>query len=498
MRSVIRTILAIGLALFNSGAIRANSYLPPSEDTTRDLEFTTIDNTTRSATIEYHSEDISVSGTVVSKSQGNTLEFYGIYQTRQELETGIRLGFQVYSNDGKLLLLDGKRTDFYDSTNRKEANFHYTYPLEGLKIPSGLREFVIKFNYVKEGEYWADVKYPDTELPAFRFKDLKRGERFHTLFSYFPTLIPENSNAYSIHLYRPTKTKSDPFNHSASIEARYIDSKKPDDNKRYQIKNKDGSSIQFLIARFKLEKQGAIFRRLGFVWDGVQWYKQPEGTFRRSYVLSITSYLIACTISVLIVLGIFYWSTKRKNKKTRYTCFLATTLAFLFLVLEFPSPLLPILIVTVMAPLLGKKLMSLRHGLYWSLLAFTLATDAFWTHVIETGATQAHANLLSLFLTGIVLFPFALVERRSTTLILGNIMLLVISSYYMTMSFYYMFFEDYPTLNVLTYANQGSDLFDSIFSFLDGRFFILAIIISSFGFAINHRPKQTHQTLASK
>lgn len=480
-----RTLFAIGLSLVALANLKAANYLPPSEVYSRQVSFIPIDRFSSKADLEYQSEAISIKGTAILSKKYNTLKFSGTYSTKQEIEPGMRLGFQVYSENHTLLLLDGNRSEFHDNANEKVANFDYDYTLERLNVPPNQSRFYIKFNYVIEGKYWADIQYPSMELPAFRFKNVNHREIFKPFFSYFPTLIPIDRKVYSIHLFNSYKSKPEPFNHVASIEARYIETDKFDDNKRHKVKNIDGNSTQFLIAQLQLNKRGAINRRLGFVWDGIRWYKLTDKSTNKSYVIPFISYFIIGLTFTSIVVGIFYWSATRKTAKTRRYGFAASGIASIFLLLEFLGPLLPVIIATIMVPVLGRKLIQLNNRLYWTLLALTISTDLFWTLIIQSGPTQGYASAFSLFMASVMLAPFALVKRQLLRLVLGNLMLVAITSYYMTMSFYYFFFEDYPTLNVLTYATQGTDLLDSISTFIDGRFIILGIIVLSFGAFIN-------------
>ncbi len=485
MRSLIQyTMLLMGTAFACAFQV-AEGYVPPNPSTTRETNFTKINNSTSKASLLYQSSDILVQGVAVSLQNGTQLRLTGSYRTHQELEHEIKLAFQVYSDSDDILLLDGARTSFVETPDGQTAYFDYTYLIRQLNVPVKAETFFIKFNYVKEGEYWADQRDPSIELPAFAFRGVNKQESFTPLYSYFPTLVPCGYATYSIHLFRSYKHGGGSFNHQVSVESRLTGQDSKIDNKRYEIQGRPGESIHFQLANFKIEETGNIQNRLGFVWEHVDWYPQSDDTYRTSHVVSYPVCLLVWAFLMSCLYGVFCFSSRRETRLARVAGYTLLVILFPLALLVLPSTFFFIHAAILALFPLGRLLIKSRYGLYWTLVLFIAVNEIFWTYLFQTNPSHLEASLFSILLASLALSPFAYFRSRKATRLLGNVMLVLIASYYLTMSLYFLFFKDYPTFNILAYTSQATELLDSIYALMDDRFAVYACILLCFVAFIN-------------
>lgn len=449
--------------------------IPPSEAFVRTIELKA-NGTQNRADIHYRSPKITINGTIVQDLKTGAFNFSGDYTTKQELDPRVKLAFQTYSTSGNLLLLDGDRSEFSKIGSERTARFDYKYTLQRLQIPLRQSEFYIKFNYVKEHEYWADNKYPDIELPTLKITGAEQSESFKTLVSYFPTLLPQQGKVYSFHWFRSTKESDLPYRHKASVEAFYQEGGKRDDNVRIAIENESTRSHHIKAIPFQLNRSGTIQRRLGYVWDGVQWYPTPEINLKTSYVIPFWTYLLICSAASALPFLLFFLAGNQKAGVARSGLRLSSVILVLLVLLEFPSSLCLMLLLSYLLAFLGSRHVHKRYGLYWTLLAFVVANEFIWTSLFESGPNKLGANILSIAIAALALAPIAKVKNRWMKWVLGNSIATAIGIYYATMTIYYLFFGDYPALNVLRYATQGTELIDSMVSYIDSRFALFLII----------------------
>ncbi|MDQ8186386.1 hypothetical protein [Pelagicoccus sp. SDUM812002] len=465
----ITPILIAALMLLSAGlASQVHAHRPPAPEHTSEARLSSSDIENYSAELSYQSVLISIEGEIFVNTDIENLRFKGQYHTRQKLDDEVRLAFQVYSKNGDMVFLDGERTELLPKEQGHTAAFDYSYQLGTLNVPNKHKEFYIRFNYVREGEYWADMKYPNMELPSFFVSGLERSEILTPILSYFPTLIPEKKTSYSLHLFRSEKKVTGPFKHRATAQVKYVEDGGLDNNRRYEIKSDTkGKDWHVSLISYRLDRVGEVQRRLGFVWDGVQWYPQANDQFKTSYSVSAGLYLLVNAIAVLIASLPFYFARTVIRGKWLYV--LASAISLLVLA-EFPTLDTLLFALVYVSICLGHKILSTQRALYWVLLAYVVANEFIWGHIVPVGPTELAPFLLSISIAALAMAPITLMSRPWAKLITGNLAFLAIASFYATMAIYYLFFDDYPSLNVLTYASQATDLLDSITSYFDSRF----------------------------
>lgn len=497
MRKHFQLILLVS-CLFASNLPLVAAYLPPIPQNTREARLEPIGQMRSQANLHYISDDIAVAGRASADAQKSTFSFTGSYITRQPLEEGVSLAFQIYSKEGELLLLDGNRTPFTKTEDGWSAEYNYNYTLADLKLPLQDKQFYIKFNYIKEGVYWADIKFPEIELPAFHITDLSLGEQFSIRFSYFPIFIPKDQKSYSLIYYTSKKNEQTPFFHRASVQVFYEKNAVLDDNRRYDIPNTGSTTTEKhkLISEYHLEDTGRVKLRLGFVWDGVQWYSLPESDYQTAWVLNTHTYLAIALGSLVGVFLLFHFGRKSRRRAVKMGLYSAGILALLLYCLEFCGVYLPILILSAIALLLALLNTPSNYRSYWILLTYLALNETIWTVLIPTGPSELSANVFSVALGALLLAPSVLIKKRKIRIPLVNATAIAIASFYLTLSLYYLFFVDYPTFNVLTYASQGANLVDSIQSLIDHRFtsfgycsilFLVSLNISEFRIPLAER-----------
>lgn len=486
MSSKARTLIQVLLIAFVTHANAANS--PPNPNFTRTATLEKENETQSSAKLEYKSNKIEIVATASANTLSNSFTFAGTYITSQPLESGVNLAYQIYSIQGDVLVHEGMRSEFESTEKGKKSSFDHSYKTDKLNLPKEHDEFYIKFNYVKEGEYWADDKFPDWEFPAFKIKNLNRGEQFETAFSYFPTFILKDSTTYSFHYYNSQKSYTQPYFHRATVEALYQNEGFRDNNQRYLIDSTSSKEEQThsQIAAFKLATNGEVLLRLGYVWDKVQWYNLPTSDFTKAYVINAPLYFSLASLAVLLIIIAFWTSRIWKRRLWKIASQTTGSILVGIYVLEFLNLVLPTLIIVIAFTSLTFLKIDSRYKSYWLLLLFVFINELIFTIFIPVGPAKLSANIYSITIAALLLSPIAFITKKWIRVLASNLAALAITVFYATMVLYFLFFDDYPTFNILGYASQGSSITDSIKTLIDERFTSFAFAIVIFPVLINY------------
>ncbi|MBD5781514.1 hypothetical protein IEN85_18580 [Pelagicoccus sp. NFK12] len=427
---------------------------------TNNLQLVKLEETTPDrilSDLEYSSNAISISGNVSFEPLRNELVFNGEYITQQKLDSGIRLSFQIYSSDGTLLLKDGRRSLFEQIDGSKKSWFNHRYNLSQLNLPESDNELIIKFNYVLENHYWADLKFPNIELPAFHIKNIQRGEKYKKILSLFPLFIAENKPSPSLHWFVAEKQETHPFRYKATVGLFNRSSQASSSNRWYEIESDRNKAHILSLYSYKSPEPGILKPTLRFVLGGVQWYPEPDSKNTLSIALPLWAYaLLSFFASCALYFAVQSFSgnfNKRAVSVVFTVALILYTIPSVFIFVFFPA---------IALFFHRNKLKRSPYGLYWLLLGYCTVLEFFWGWIAEGSYKNITAFFFSTSLVATMLLPLTCISSKWIKRAIGLTFIATATAYYFTMGIYFSFFDDYPTLNILSYAQQGATLIDSI------------------------------------
>lgn len=465
-----------GAALLLAGAwlwsdiARGSEHRPPVADHTVDVLLEEADEgRSLHQEFRYESEAVFASGSIRYDSQTGQFAIGGEYVSRQGLEEEVALAFQLFDAEGRLLFKEGGRTPFKFADGEARARFEYRRILADWKVPAEAETITLRFNYVKEHEYWADQRFPDLELPALRISPVRRKAIFEVVFSWVPYFVPREVDSYSVNWIRYDGEALADQPYRASVESYFLDTRERKENARYGFDSAEGWANRLWLARMRYERAGAVNRRLGFVLEGVRWLPRPPETYRKSVIVPVWAYSALVFGGFGVVAGAWSLGQGLRRRWGRWLARGAAVLFGLVLALEFASPLL-----LVYLALLGAIGAAGRPGArpaakaYWVVFLFAFSQELLWP-ALQGVRIGLHGTLFSLGASAWLLAPLLLLRRPWSARLWGNAALLAIGGYYATASLYHAFFQDFPSWNAVTYAWQGVHLGGSVLSLLEER-----------------------------
>lgn len=435
----------------------------------------------------YESPNITLHGTVTLDPLFQKLKIEGTYTSHQNLEPGINLAFQIYGPENTLLFREGDRTPFEKQSDNSDSIAQFTYEIS---IPNIAPEketdsLVVQFNYVKEFEYWADQKFPDMELPALSVKGVDSKDPISVGFSWIPSIIPQGIKTYSFHAFSVSPNLESAAMYSPSVEGYLLSDRRRQENYRYNLDPEKLGQSEFLVAEMDFDQTGRANRRLGFVLDGVRWHNRPPSTYKSSWILPIWTYSAVVALYLALLSFVFHFASTVKKRKAKIALGVIGFLLSLIFLLEFTSQLMPFYLTIFATVIIASRSERVEYATYWTLLFFTISQEFIWAAIQNDFTPKSYALPFASLVAAVALAPIVLVKKPWVTTIFANVCLICIASYYITLNLYFVFFEDFPTWNVFTYASQGIDIADSIVSLLDQRHTIVGISILFFLVAIN-------------
>ncbi|MDQ8202318.1 hypothetical protein [Pelagicoccus sp. SDUM812003] len=455
-----RIFLASMLALSCVGLMLG--HRGPLKEQTLTISFESGKRFQQSQVFEYKSDNVHVRGRVALDAEQQRLHVTGDYTSRQDLEDGINLAFQLYDPRGRLLFKEGKRSPFQKRDSQSIATFDYTVRLDELGADEPAKAVVMQFNYVKELEYWADQKFPDWEFPALKIKGVDLLNPVQVSFSWTPWLAPKGISIYGLHRFsiRSSLAKADQY--QASMESYYAPDRTRKENDRHAIDPQRIDRSQFALTQLSFDRYGPVKRRLGFLLEDVRWHNRPNNHYRSSWVIPIWAHTAIALFSMGVITLIFHFSSKSENVVAKRLLAALGAFAALLFALEFLSPLLATYLAMYLMALCFYLCRNVGYKIYWVVLLFVITQEALWNALHANQMVLPYGTGISIASAAILLAPLVLIKRRWLAMALGNLAIALGAAYYFTANQYYGFFNDFPTWNLLSYASQGLQVMDSI------------------------------------
>lgn len=454
---MIKTFVIL-LFVFSTISIRAESFIPSIV-----VDFIDQQEQVESRTFSYEDQNYSIEGVVIIDSKIGEVSIRGSYLARDSsIDPTTSHAFNVLNLNGKPIHQDGLRTPWKKTADGLLAAFSYKYKLVDLGLGSNQYGFVLRFNYVKEGEYWQNERFPDSILPTLAVKNFKRNETFTPVLSWYPTYVPVNTYARSFHLFTSRQRGTGTLSHAASIETFDAESGNRIEQKRHELTAFEPETLQAIRSDMRFTETGLKQRQLGFFWPRVQWYH--TGPLENANTLRVIPASLFTALALLIGFGIqiLWLKIPSLGGKLRIVAIAVLSIFSTLFLLEIANGLFPVILVLLAISIISILKTDQNTKAYAICSLFLISQELLWTYSLPLYPAKLPALLFSISLGAVAFLPIALVKRKVPSNTLALLLIVLVTAYYATMSIYVSFFEDYPTITILSYASQSSHILDSI------------------------------------
>jgi hypothetical protein len=478
------TLLAIVAVFICSCGRNSNPHRVPSKPFQVIDKYTRVSDFVERAVFRYEGESVFLDGEFEIDRKADQVRIKGRYRSNQELETGVAFAMQSYGLDGELLVRNLPRMAFeINDDGNWMVEFDKIYSFEEMGIDSAREAVLIQFNYVQEGEYWYDIKYPEIELPSVVFHKLTDSERFRTLIAPIPLIAPLGIDCFYPGLIAASKTHDRDFDHRASMQIVVISEGNRLEEARRDIDSSIhlGGDRRLVVARVRFDENGRFLLKHGFVWDAVQWYGDTEdlGGYKMVFVVPLWVYFSSLSLVFGVLLCGWKYTNRLENLVARLAIRVSVWLIALYpIYVSMTNVGFWIIIASGTAYFVAGLRVPISVRLYSvAFLLFSLL-EVYWGWAFAPLVVSRSGMLFSICVIAIVLLPVLWIRNSVVSILLIILGTLCSVSIYLLMNLYLKFFYDYPSLRVIGYADQVANVSDSVWSLMgDSHFSSFVIVI---------------------
>ncbi len=154
-----------------------------------------------------------------------------------------------------------------------------------------------------------------------------------------------------------------------------------------------------------------------------------------------------------------------------------------------------ILLVFVLGLWIATQQWSKEIRLYLTVLLMLSILECCWSYLYGNSTVRFSGFLLSITTYAIFVSPIALVKNRTFAIIAILMITVLAFSNYLLLDLYFDFFNDYPSLRVIGYASQVSNLTDSILHLFNDSHAVSLVIVVWFTICMGICFKNTSRTI---
>jgi len=480
----VRCVLLAIVAVFACSCGRnKNPHRAPSKPFQILDEYYRLSDLVLGASFRHEGDSVSLEGEVEIDRENKRIRFRVSYLTSQELESGARLAMQCYGLDGELLVRNLPRVAFENTDSGEwRIAFDKVYAFEEMGIGSDRESILIQFNYVQEGEYWYDIKFPEIELPSMVLRNIVSPERYRTLIAPIPLIAPIGFDCFYPAVIAVRNANDREFDYAASMEVISLPDRTRKEEERRELGSAAhlGGDYRLLVAKVRLDEYGRSQMRHGFVWDGVKWYDNSEDLSDYRTILAVPSWVYFGTL--LLTFGLLSWAwgnaVRLEKLLVRRVLRVSIALAGLYLIyISMISVIFWILAASGTAFVIAGLRVPFNVRLYAITFFLFALLEVYWGWICTPWIVFRSGILLSICIHALLLAPILWIRNSVASILLAIVATLCLGSVYILMSLYASFFNDYPSLRVIGYADQVFKLSDSVWSLMvDSHFLSLAIV----------------------
>jgi len=392
-----------------------------------------------------------------------------------------QLAIQVYDDSGNLLVRDLPRIPFEkEEDGIRVATLNQIYRPSDLGIGFDVEDIVLQFNYIQEGEFWYDIKYPDIELPSLKIEKVNALERFNIRWSPIPRIVPRGSYTYLPAVFLVRKAHQGEYLHHSSIETFSFPENSRYDHSRGSVESSWslGNGRFLAVKEFQLQNTGAYLVRFGFVWDGVQWFEVSRtDNLKRIWVIPAVYYLLGMGFAFAVLA--YSWNRMGRVVPPVVRRPVRALILVVGLILAGSAVTNVygfILAVFVLGLWIATRVWNREIRLYFTLLLMLSVLECHWSYLFSNSGVRLSGFLLSIIAYSVLLSPFVWIKNRTFAFVAAVTLTVFAFSNYLLLDLYYDFFKDYPSLRVIGYASQVSGLIDSILELFNESHAIAVVI----------------------
>lgn len=431
-------------------------------------------------------DGFQIEGVVTYDARDQSMQMTGTYRSSRAIEKRAPLSYQIYDDNGKLLMADGARFGWEGNEGGElVAQFELDFLfLDQLPNQSGL---AVQFNAVVEAEYWYSDEFPEIEFGRLQLDGVPRRDAFSPGWVYRPRFLPAQSRVRFPTWWRVDYSDAKSNGFVGTLDVRLGDSEQRRETPREPWKRAENQG-DFVWQWQVLEPvpQGTYQVRPGLVWDRVRWYEVSDWfEYQEVRFVSPLGYLAAVVI-LMALLGWGWtrtWEIERRGIRWGLVSGLTVASGWWGLNVWMSGSWMSILAVGAAYAVVRFPWEKAGARIYACTLIFACFTEAFWGQLNAITSVWTSASIFSMAVWALLLAPLLLVRQRW----LRRVVVGVVMAGWLFIStgsvFYYRFFQDFPSIENLIYAGQIGELGDSIVS-LGQQSFLIPVVVGGLIFAM--------------
>lgn len=401
------------------------------------------------------------------------LRVSGTYWTTVRFDAESRLSYQLYGAEGELIEWDGPRFAWErsDRTGGRQAEFEAELPL--LARAPDLQALRLQFNAVVEGRHWYSEARPEVEFPAVELVNLPRRDHYLAGRAWMPAWLPAQTRCRVPVWWHVAYRDEDYSGYQASMQAVDPAGLKPVDSDRVALPA-EGAGRRRMMAWLPLREMppGVMNVRPGLVWEGLRWY-ESDGWFAYQTVRFVPPLLyLTGLMAAGALLGAGWRGSGRwRRLALRVPVRLAVGWGAAWVVAQlivsgyWIAGLLLALVAaqrSSVAGLAGGR----AYRITWLILAFI---ELYWGWMSGGAAVHPGATIFSLAVWALLLLPVLVLRPRWLRHLVCGVLVCGWLAVSTGAVIYNRFFQDFPSVDSLTYAGQVAHLGDSILTLIEQR-----------------------------
>ena len=410
----------------------------------------------------------------------------GHYVTRQDLDPTSEMAYRIYSGTGEVIQPEGDRSPWKSRPEGgREAAFEIEIP-QVLEHPS-LRSVRICLDAVVEYQFWYGKAYPEIPFPEIVIQNLPERDHYRAGWSWIPRYLPAGfamkipASFEVVYRDSPHSEFVPALDVNASQQSTVVfwpnkDQLAPEDwvrvpSQRVALAEPLTSGYRGLMP-LTAQSPGTVWLRPGMVWESVRWYDSDD--WFELQPVTFMGPLIYAAAAWLGVMGLWSSFARVRRLAQRHWRWLATSgwgLAVAWFSADMFVSGFWILtgfygVIAWCDPKDGEWTPARSYFASWSFFIFV---ELFWTTWEKSVEVEPQGVWLAAVVWALLLSPLLAIRSSRWRLVLILPASLAWTCITIAGVVYHQFFQDYPSIESLSYAGQVGELGDSVVSLVEQR-----------------------------
>ncbi|MCF3649187.1 hypothetical protein [Synoicihabitans lomoniglobus] len=433
--------------------------------------------TKTTATAEVVRDDYQLHVTAEFDANTQKLSVTGRVETAQAIEPRSYLSYQVYGDDGSLEMADGARYPWTPTADGTlVAGFDLDLPMV-LRNPA-VDHLQVSFNAVVEGEYWYRDEKPEIAFPSVSIAHIPPRDWYQPQWSWLPRILPAQTRLHLPARWSWSGRDAARGDYTATAEVWDVDSNTRVESPRLgEVEWKKGATAASMWLPVTPLTSGHYRVRPGLVWDQVRWYDAGDWfTYREVRVVPPLWYLtgVVALVVMLWTGWIRAWVSTRWRGPVRVVVVVAAVWLLAHLVVT--GYWFMVLALVLARVVINQPWSRTGERAYALTMVFFTFLEIYWAMLSAVVSVWPTAVVYSIALWAVVLLPLVVIRRAWLA---WSVAALASMGWLLTSTavvIYYQFFQDFPSVSNLLYANQVGDVGDSVLTLVQQRHFIPLLV----------------------